>query len=224
MSSLTQASGSPFSYSCYGYSPFLVSASWLQYVLPFLQAIDFIWAHECLAEDCISHLVLPLFHYPWDWAWLSTGNMGQEHSPEGMPPLFLPHENRTRSHETVSPREELYRQYLCFYRIQEAGHRLLRFPWGRQKVSLTRTVTVWLTNCCLTLLQIVAGWEQLVWCVSVPASLAARYRWETVSSGSWGVNGSHVCKPYGPFPERGETCPPWSLSHWLECQCQCGRS
>lgn len=32
-----------------------------------------------------------------------------------------------------------------------------------------------------------------------------------LNSGSWGMNGSDVCKPDGLFLERGGTCPPWSL-------------
>lgn len=74
-------------------------------------------------------------------------------------------------------------------------------------MSLTRTgASMWHTNYGFTLLQIVADWEQSgsdIFQLLLQLDEAKR-----LSSGLWAMNGSDVGQLYGPFPERGGTCPP----------------
>lgn len=155
-SSFTQAAGSPFFYFEYDYLPSLVSAGWLQYVLLILQGLAFLVEHVA-AWLKTAFLILP------SPVFVNHGtdrNVGKEHSERCQ--LYFSH-TRTgpgQSRQTVFMKNCAGNVFV-FTEFGETGHRRMRNFWGRQKVSLTRgRASVWLTNCCPKLLQIVAGWEQ----------------------------------------------------------------
>lgn len=221
-SSFTQAAGSPFFYFEYDYLPSLVSAGWLQYVLLILQGIAFLVEHVA--------------------AWLKTAFLILPS------PVFVNHgTDRTcpqatwvknialRDANFISPTQEqdqVSRDKQSLWRIAQAMSLFLQnsvrqaidgwgiFEEGRkwvlpeeEQVCGSQIVAL---NCYKLLL---AGNSQGL--ISAPASLAARCG-QRLRTGSWGMNGSDLCKPCGPFPARGGTCPLWALSHshWLEYQCQ----
>lgn len=196
LSSFTQASGSLFFYFEYDYLPLLVSASWLQYVLPLLQAIDFLVEHVA-AWLKTAFLILPSPFFV---------NHGTDHT---CPQAMWVKNIALRDANFISPTRE-----------QDQVHWLKQSSWGIvQAISLflqnsgRQAIDCWgipeegrkwvlpeeeqvcglqivALNCYKLLL---TGNSQGL--ISAPASLAARCS-QRLRSGSWGMNGTLWAIPW----------------------------
>lgn len=145
------------------------------------------WEHGCLFSSCSP----PPFvnHGPEPDC---PQGVGQEHSPGGSRLCFSP------SSTGPGPMRPSVLRGSCTGNVsvtefRKTGQSLLRFCCVEQKASLGQPgVSMWHTNCCSSLLQVVdspqRGTARVCCLVQIPPRAS--------------VTGSDVCRPCGPFPKR----------------------